>query len=63
MRYKVTLWPMMGETLGIVNVFFEHYERGTDYRHQFTLKTEGDSHWPLPDLLRELADQWEARVG
>jgi hypothetical protein len=61
MRYKIVMWPFFDETLCVVSTFFEGYERGSDYTRQVTLKTEG-ADWDLPDRLRELADQWDARA-
>jgi hypothetical protein len=59
MRYKIVLWPIMGETLAVVSTLYDHYERGTNYTVRYQLKTRGPD-WDLQGFLRELADQIDA---
>jgi len=59
MRYKIVIYPMLNESLVIVSTAFDdsmvHESR---YGSTVQLKTKG-TEWPLPDMLREIADTWE----
>lgn len=60
MRYRVVFYPMVGQTLAVVSRNYDDDQGSRFTTESYVLKTLGDEPWPLPDMLRELADQMSA---
>jgi hypothetical protein len=59
--YRVVFYPMLNQTLATVtSKEDDEYGTRSTVRH-VALKTFGDEPWPVPHLLRELADQLDAQ--
>ena len=59
--YRCLFYPMVNQTLAtVVTQTDDDYGTHFDQR-AYTMKTFGDDPWPVAHLLRELADQLEAK--
>jgi hypothetical protein len=57
--YRVVFYPMLNQTLATVtSKEDDEYGKRSTNRH-VALKTFGEEPWPVPHLLRELADNLE----
>jgi hypothetical protein len=57
--YRVVFYPMLNQTLAVLtSAEDDEYGKRSTISH-LPLKTFGDEPWPIPHLLRELADKLE----